>query len=247
MPKKQKQTSGHSQKQAELDELRSQFIRIMSHQLRTPLSVVRWNLETLLEEKLGALNDMQREFLRLTDDNASEIIKRVDNLLTVIEIEQDRVVLRREEIDVVDLFNSACQRARQRSSMKQQKFTYKKPGKVVRANIDPDKVYEIFTGILDDAIEYTSANGSVTATLTCQPKSIRFEVTDTGIGIPKHEQGRIFERFYRGSNAHLMKQDASGVTLSIAKYYTDAHGGKIGCKSTEGIGTTFWVELPTKG
>jgi two-component system phosphate regulon sensor histidine kinase PhoR len=239
MPKKKKKTDGSR----DLEFLRRMFVRIVSHQLRTPLSAVRWNLEMLLEERLGPLNDAQREFIRISDESTVEVLRRISNLLTAIEIEEGHITLEKEKVDLARVCKAALQPCRARAHSKEQNFKLSTPKSLPGVSVDPAKIRFVFQELVDDAIDYTPAKGTITAKLTKKGKKIRFEVTDSGIGVPEEDEKHIFERFYRGSNAYTMKQDASGISLSIAKFYIEQHGGSMGFESEEGKGSTFWVEV----
>ena len=236
------QTSEHLK---EIDQLKNKFIQIVSHQLLTPLSVIRWNLEMLLERKRGELSSAQEEILRGTYSADLEIISRIDDLMIALDIEEGRLRLDIEKIDIGEMIHSVCEEKLQASVLKKITHEIILPTEPLPAiESDVTKISDVVARLIDNAIAYTPETGHIRVKYFELDGKIRFEITDTGIGIPVAEKPHIFERFHRGWNAALMRPNASGLGLFISKNYIEAHHGTIGFTSTEKKGSTFWFELP---
>jgi len=232
----------------DLNEVRNKFISIISHQLRTPLTVLNWNLEALLNGEFGRLEDVTRQFLKATYDQSVEITHRIHDLLEAMDIEEGRIIVQLEEAASLNsIIASVVIKMKDRAVLKRISLLYKPPSKDLPAmDIDIEKIRTVVYNLIENAIVYNNEGGSVTVKLSAYDKTIRFEVTDNGIGVPEQEQHHIFTRFFRASNASAMQPDAFGLGLFISKSFIEQHDGTVGFASKEGIGSTFWFEIPLK-
>lgn len=229
----------------ELNDLRSRFIQIISHQLRTPLGSMRWSIETLLEEKLGPLTDGQKEFVHMIYDADVSVLTRVNDLLVIMDIEEGRIAIQKEKISIDSLLASVVGEFIKKAQVKKINFSWHGPEELLPALlVDSNKMRQVFEKLIENAVIHTPDGGTIIAKLVRLGDRIRFEITDTGVGIPAVEQKNIFKSFFRASNAFLIRPDASGVGLAIAKYFVEQHAGTIGFTSEEGKGSTFWFEIP---
>lgn len=228
----------------EISDLKNTFVTVVSHQLRTPLSAVRWNLEIILNEEFGKLKKAQKESLLVTYTANGEVIRRVNDFLLALDIGEGRTVKAKRLGSLESIYHSVVQEMKRQCEARGLNCV-SAPVKVGPTDIfmDDMKIRSVMEKLVDNAITYTKS-GSITVHLRVVGGRLRFEITDTGISIPEADRAKIFQRFYRASNAMRVKTDASGLGLYIAKHYVESHRGMIGFESKEGGGSTFWFELP---
>ena len=224
------------------DVAKTKLLSQSAHQLRTPLSNVRWSLEVLMDE-IGKLSDGAQECLRNANDEVIRMVDTINTLLMASRIEAQSLHADVTVIFMRDFLTEIAERHRAVYGKPDQKFAIH-CNETLACNADVSILREIMSAILSNAIKYTPEDGSITITADGDGKTTRISVADSGIGIPKDEQSKIFSKVYRGRNALAMKQEGTGLGLYLAHSLTEILGGKISLTSKEGKGTTITLELP---
>ena len=228
----------------EAEDIKTRFLEIISHQLRTPLTAVRWNIESLLRGEAGALNRRQEEVLRITDKNYHNLLVMISDWVEALEIERGLLRLNPEPVDVSVFLEGLAREYKNQAKLKKLAFRLSAPHDLPLVYADKHKIQYVLGKLLHNAMSYTREGGRVTLRAARDGGFVRFEVQDDGVGIPPEEQARIFKKFFRASNAALMQPNASGVGLFVTKRLVEAHGGQVGFSSVEGRGTIFHFTVP---
>jgi PAS domain S-box-containing protein len=228
-----------------IEQLKTEFVSLAAHQLRTPLSGIKWSLKMILDGDLGKITKEQKDFLKKAFIANERLIRLVNDLLDVTRIEEGKFIYKLEERDlakiVEEVFNSHLSLAKEKNiNFKLEKLKDEFP----KIKVDEEKIKLAIQNLIENALIYTLPKGKVTVTIDLQNGNFFFKVKDTGIGIPKQVQDRIFTKFFRASNAIRLDTEGSGLGLFITKNIIEAHGGKIWFESEEGKGTTFYFTLP---
>lgn len=231
-----------------VDQMKTDFVSIVTHQLRTPLSAIRWTLSMLLNGDFGGLTDEQRTFLMKAYESNNRMVALVKDMVFADHVETGRLTSSPDtETSLPDLIDSVLLELYPLSEHKRVKLVFQHPEPPYpHARIDSANMRAVLQNLIENALKYTPAGGSVT--IACGKETsgnLFFSVADTGIGIPEAERARIFTRFFRASNAQRKETDGSGLGLFIAKGVMQKYQGDIRFESEEGSGTTFYVTLPT--
>lgn len=228
-----------------IERMKTEFVSISAHQLRTPLSAIKWTLRMLLDGDLGKLSKEQLDFLEKTYQSNERMIDLINDLLNVTRIEEGRYIFKPVSIQLEDLCKEIIANFHEEIVRKQILLGFLTPNKnLPPVKVDVDKIKLVIENLIDNAIKYTKSGGNVTISLKGDIKEVEFEVKDSGVGIPADQQKRIFSRFFRGANIVRLDTTGTGLGLFIAKNIIDAHRGKIWFESKENKGTTFHFTLP---
>lgn len=228
-----------------IDTLKTEFISLASHQLRTPLTAIGWYIELLEKEAEHLLSEEQKDYIAQIVDSHKRMVDLVNALLNVSRIELGRLKIDPEKTDVRGLVDATVRELLPQFQMKKLKLTKRLP-KAFEASIDPRLVQIVLENLLSNAVKYTPVGGSVELNLIVSPQEMLFEVRDTGYGIPKAQEHRIFGKLFRADNVLKTDTVGTGLGLYISKSSVEAWGGKLWFESQEGHGTKFRFTVPLK-
>jgi len=230
-----------------IERMKTEFVSLVAHQLRTPLSAIKWTLRMVLDGDLGPIAEEQRDFMEKTYKSNERMIDLVNDLLNITRIEEGRYLYKPILTDIESVVQFVINSYKEEIKKRKIKFEFKKPEKKLpQITVDVEKIKLAIQNLFDNAIRYTQPGGTVTVSLTHGKKEIEFQIQDSGVGIPKDQQERAFTKFFRGVNVVRMETEGTGLGLFITKNIIEAHGGKIWFKSEEGKGSTFFFSLPVE-
>lgn len=228
--------------QEKIDAERREFVANVSHELRTPLTTMRSYLEALAD---GAWQDAEiaPNFLEVTRTETERMIRLVNDLLQLSKMDSTDYKLTKEWVNFVDFYNNIIDRF---EMSKEQNVTFKRklPKQAIFVEVDEDKMTQVLYNIISNALKYSPEGGQVTFSIKEKEDKIIVSVSDQGVGIPKENIGKIFDRFYRVDKARTRKLGGTGLGLAIAQEMVKAHGGSIWATSEEGKGTKISFSLP---
>lgn len=226
---------------AELDRQKDELLGMVSHQLATPVSSVKWYLEMLHDGDLGELSKEQKEHVASMQGITLNLSDLVSMILDVSRIQLGRVQIEKQELDLSVFFKEILAVIEPKAKEKGVRFTVKVPPSLPKAMLDKRYTRMTIENMLSNAVKYTPSGGDVDFLVELRDNNLYCEVKDTGCGIPKNEQDKIFGKLFRASNVSGV--DGNGFGLYVAKGAVESQGGKIWFESEEGKGTTFFVEM----
>ena len=229
---------------AELDRQKDELIGLVAHQLGTPVTAMKFNLELLQDGDFGKLSEEQLEHVRSMYAASNHLSDLVSMILDVSRIQLGRVNIEKQELDLEELFKEIIDVVTPRSVEKGINFEIHLPTKWPKAMLDKRYTRMTIENLLTNAIKYTPKKGKVTLNVDFKEGVLHCAVRDTGVGIPKADQGKIFGKMFRASNVRNSKTDGNGFGLFVAKGAVEAQGGKIWFTSEENEGTTFSMTVP---
>jgi PAS domain S-box-containing protein len=242
------------------ERMKDQFVSLISHELRTPLTSILGYLELVLEDEEQPLTDEQRTYLRTVERNADRLLRLVGDLLFTAQVDAGRFTLRPQDVDLAAVVRAAEDTARVTARTSGVEVTVDLPEEGLVVPGDAVRLGQACDNLVSNAVKFTPSGGRVTLALrpAWQTRDgeisaveradavpvAQLSVSDTGIGIPSGDQGKLFQRFFRASTAQRNAVPGVGLGLAITKAITTAHGGTLDLVSAEGEGTTFTLTLP---
>ena len=229
--------------QEKLDRMRKEFVANVSHELRTPLTTIKSYTETLLD---GAMESKEYtvNFLKVIDSETERMTRLVKDLLQLSKLDYDNTQWNMKKFSIYKIVSECVYKMNISAKQKRQVLEFNSDLDIPEIMGDKDRIEQVIVNILSNAIKYTPEKGKISVNLSLEEDNIIVKVADTGIGIPKEDLPRLFERFYRVDKARSRMLGGTGLGLSIARQIVEAHKGKIRIQSEYGQGTQVFISLP---
>jgi PAS domain S-box-containing protein len=227
-----------------IDKLKSEFISIAAHQLRTPLSAIKWVIKMVLDGDAGKLNEEQEKLLFKGYQSNERIIVLVNDMLNVSRIDEGRFGYEFTSTRIEDIVQEHIDALENLMAVKKIQFVFKKSDNIPPVSIDKQKMGLAVQNLLENAVKYTPEYGRIEVGLEAGDKYLTIRVKDNGVGIPEKDQEKLFSKFFRAENVLRMQTEGSGLGLFIVKNIIKKHGGEISFTSKEGAGTEFVFTIP---
>lgn len=229
--------------QEKLDNMRKDFVANVSHELRTPLTTIRSYTETLLD---GALDNKEYtlDFLKVINSESERMTRLVKDLLQLSKLDYDKMEWNMKSLNILNLLRDCVIKMEMTAKQKNQSLSFEVLGELCEIKGDKDRIEQVIINIISNAIKYTPENGVIMITAKRLEDSIEIRITDSGIGIPKEDLPRLFERFYRVDKARSRAMGGTGLGLSIARNIVEAHKGSIRIESEYGKGSEVIINFP---
>lgn len=228
----------------ELNRMKSEFISVVSHELRTPLAIMKEAVSIILDGIKGEINDGQRELLVKAVENTERLKRLVEELLDVSRIEKGTLKLHYSLVNLNELIGGSAEFFAKLAGDKGITLECKLPKEEINIFVDPERINQVISNLLDNAIKFTEAGGSIEVGVNIFEDKIRIAVSDTGVGITKGDLEKIFHRFEQANASKNNRNKGVGLGLAIVKELVAKHGGEIWAESRAGIGSKFYFILP---
>ena len=228
--------------QTRLEKARREFVANVSHELRTPITTIKSYAETILD--MAEEETPETGFIKVIETEADRMTRIVADLLTLSKLDNTAKVMEKKVFDLSELVESVADKLKINAKNHGIEITYRSEGDAKTFYGDRDRMEQVITNIISNAVKYTPSGGHVGVVSGARYTEAFIKVTDDGIGIPEKDLPRIFERFYRVDKARSRESGGTGLGLAIAKEFVELHGGRINISSTEGKGTSVTITLP---
>ena len=230
---------------ARLNKMKSEFVSVASHQLRTPLSAIRWETELLLSKfRKGVIDGKQRKSIENINAMGIKMTRLVNDLLDVARIDQGRLIIKKEPVDISAIARETLAGFSSLAKARNIEVAFDSEKKIPLAFGDPEKLKMVVENLFNNSVKYTTNHGKIEIKLTKKDNFVIFSIKDNGVGIPAEQQDRIFDKFFRSDNIVKYQTEGTGLGLYIAKNIIEQLGGKIWFDSVENLGSIFNFSIP---
>ena len=234
-------------KEVDIDRVKTEFVSLASHQIRTPLSTIRWYIEMLLSGDAGTLGDKQKEYLETIYTSTKRMIDLVNSLLSVSRLELGTFAVEPEPTNLVNISNSALKDLEPQIKNNRLGVITNYDPNLPTINVDPKLMQIIFQNLVSNSIKYTPTGGEIKVEIKKRENDILIKISDNGYGIPQYQQNQIFTKLFRADNIKEKDSEGTGLGLYIVKSIIDHSGGEIWFESAENEGTAFYATIPLTG
>lgn len=232
---------------ARLNKMKNEFVSVASHQLRTPLSAIKWEVEVLTTKQKKGLNAKQLSILENINNLSFRMTRLVNDLLDVARIDQKRLILRKEPVDLVNITNKIINEVETLAKSRNIEISFNVAKKKMPLVLgDPERLKLVVENLISNSIKYITKRGKIDIKLVKKDSSLIFSIRDNGVGIPEEQQDQIFDKFFRSDNIVKYQTEGTGLGLYITKNIIEQSGGKIWFQSIENVGSEFSFSLPIK-
>ncbi|GBE05845.1 sensor histidine kinase YycG [bacterium BMS3Abin10] len=227
-----------------LNQMKSEFVSVVSHDLRTPLTSIKNAIQLMITGKTGALNDTQKRFMSMAERNIDRLARLINDLLDLSRLEAGKIELRFSGVDIKHLMQYAVETFKPRASERSVQLGTDLPEDLPAVRADSDRIEQVLFNLMDNALKFTPEKGQITVSAENMGDKVGVKVKDTGVGIPADDQRHIFDQFYQVEDSLSRKTQGSGLGLAIVKQMVEAHGGEISVTSQVNKGSSFFFTLP---
>lgn len=230
---------------ARLNKMKSEFVSVASHQLRTPLSAIRWETELLLSKfRKGSISEKQRKSIENISAMGIKMTRLVNDLLDVARIDQGRLIIKKEPVDISAIVKETLAELSPIVKTRNIEVDFDSKKKIPFVFGDSEKLKMVVENLFNNSVKYTTNYGKIEIKLAKKDNFVIFSVKDNGVGIPAEQQDRIFNKFFRSDNIVKYQTEGTGLGLYIAKNIIEQLGGKIWFDSVENLGSIFNFSVP---
>lgn len=229
---------------ASVSRMKSEFISIVSHQLRSPLSNLKWAIELLMSGRLGKVEEKQTEYFHILKENSARMHELISDLLVISRMETAGFFSKKTPFSLTELTKEIIERFSVFAKSSNISIVLDSRERMSDVIASSNHIQLVVENFLDNAIRYVKQSGDIKIKIENRNGKIYFEIKDNGVGIPNDDQKYIFQKFFRAKNVMKYQTQGSGLGLYIAKNIIEKSNGKIGFKSKENEGSTFWFTLP---